>query len=356
MIFRLLRDNREFSVAFIIVLLFLILGFCDSSYLSLATVHSIFNNSLILIVIATGATMVMSTRGLDVSVGSVMGLAAVVTGILINAGHNITVGILAGLGCGLSCGLFNGYLVAFLRVPAIVATLGTLGLYRGFVHILTGGSWIEGLPEAFKDLTREGFLWLSPFAWVVLVLLVITHLGLRYSRLGRAMFAIGDNREGARLLGIRVGSVQLLAYAANGTLAALAGIIFASQIGFIPNTTGTGQEMRAIAASVLGGVSLLGGTGTILGAALGAYFLTTIDSVLILARMPAYLNDMIAGGILLIVLIADGKLREFVDTLLRRQKYRKFTESGFQSSDATGTASSESLVPSATINAHEVLK
>ena len=353
MIFRLLRDNRELSVALIIVVLFLILGFRDSSYLSLATVHSVFNNSLILIVIAIGATMVMATRGLDVSVGSVMGLAAAVSGILMNAGHSIAVGILAGLACGLACGLFNGYLVAFLRVPAIVATLGTLGLYRGFVHILTGGSWIEGLPEPFKDLTREGFLWLSPIAWLVIVLLVSAHLTLRYSRFGRAMFAVGDNREGARLLGIRVGSVQLAAYAANGTLAALAGIIFASQIGFIPNTAGTGQEMRAIAASVLGGVSLLGGTGTVLGAALGAYFLTTIDSVLVLSRMPAYLNDMIAGGILLIVLIADGKLREFVDNLLRRQKYRKFTESGPQSADTADAASLAS--PTATI-AHEVQK
>ncbi len=326
MIFRLMRSNREAFVAAIIVILFLALGFVDTSYLSLQTVHSVFNNSLILIVIAIGATMVMATRGLDVSVGSIMGLSAVITGILMNAGYSIPTSILIALLCGLACGLFNGYLVSFLRVPAIVATLGTLGLYRGFVHLLSGGSWIEGLPEGFKDLTREGFMGLSPFAWLVLILLFTAHFGLRHSRFGRSMFAVGDNREGAHLLGIRVGHIQLTAYAINGMLAALAGIIFASQIGFIPNTAGTGQEMRAIASSVLGGVSLLGGTGTVLGAALGAYFLTTIDSVLVLLRLEAYWNDMIAGAILLIVLIADGKLREFVDSMLRRQKYHKFLE------------------------------
>jgi AI-2 transport system permease protein len=194
------------------------------------------------------------------------------------------------------------------------------------VHLITGGSWIEGLPEGFKALTHNEIFGLSPCAWLVVVLLVLAHLGLRYSQYGRSLFAVGDNREGARLIGIRVRQVQLSAYVANGVLAALAGIIFASQIGFIPNTAGNGQEMKAIASSVLGGVSLLGGTGTVIGAALGAYFLTAIDSVLVLLRLEAYWNDVIAGAILLVVLIADGKIREIVDHLQRMQKYRKFLD------------------------------
>ena len=194
------------------------------------------------------------------------------------------------------------------------------------MHLLSGGSWIEGLPEGFKALTKAGSLGLSPVAWLVLVLLIVAHLGLRYTAFGRSMFAVGDNREGARLIGIRVNEVQIVAYGLNGLLAALAGVIFASQIGFIPNTAGTGMEMRAIASSVLGGVSLLGGTGTVLGAALGAYFMTSIDSILVLLRLEAYWNDIIAGAILLVVLITDGKIREAVDRLLRYQKYRKFID------------------------------
>lgn len=326
MIIRFLQRHREASVALIIVFLFAILGLVDRTYLSLDTVLLVYGNSLILFVLAIGATMVMATHGLDVSVGSIMGLAAVVAGLLMNAGWGIPASIGVSLLIGLVCGLFNGALVSLLNVSAIVATLGTLGLYRGFVHLLSGGAWIEGLPENFKALTKAGSLGLSPVAWLVLVLLIVSHLGLRYTAFGRSMFAVGDNREGARLIGIRVNEVQIAAYGLNGLLSALAGVIFASQIGFIPNTAGTGMEMRAIASSVLGGVSLLGGTGTVLGAALGAYFMTSIDSILVLLRLQAYWNDIIAGAILLVVLITDGKIREAVDRLLRYQKYRKFID------------------------------
>lgn len=326
MIIRFLQRNREASVALIIILLFAVLGLVDHSYLSIDTVALVYGNSLILFVLAIGATMVMATHGLDVSVGSIMGLAAVVAGLLMNAGWAIPSAIFVALLVGLLCGLFNGILVSLLKVSAIVATLGTLGLYRGFVHLLSGGAWIEGLPEGFKALTKAGSLGLSFFAWLVLALLVVAHLSLRYTAVGRSLFAVGDNRDGARLIGIRVDEVQIVAYGVNGVLAALAGVIFASQIGFIPNTAGTGMEMRAIASSVLGGVSLLGGTGTVLGAALGAYFMTSIDSILVLLRLEAYWNDIIAGAILLVVLITDGKIREAVDRHLRYQKYRKFIE------------------------------
>jgi AI-2 transport system permease protein len=326
MIIRFLQRNREASVALIIILLFAVLGLVDHSYLSIDTVALVYGNSLILFVLAIGATMVMATHGLDVSVGSIMGLAAVVAGLLMNAGWAVPSAIFVALLVGLVCGLFNGILVSLLKVSAIVATLGTLGLYRGFVHLLSGGAWIEGLPEGFKALTKAGSFGLSFFAWLVLALLVVAHLSLRYTAVGRSLFAVGDNRDGARLIGIRVDEVQIVAYGINGVLAALAGVIFASQIGFIPNTAGTGMEMRAIASSVLGGVSLLGGTGTVLGAALGAYFMTSIDSILVLLRLEAYWNDIIAGAILLVVLITDGKIREAVDRHLRYQKYRKFIE------------------------------
>ncbi|OKL43397.1 autoinducer 2 ABC transporter permease LsrC [Pseudovibrio exalbescens] len=334
MLIRFLQNNREASVAAIILILFVLLGLVDTSYLSFDTVVSIYNNSLILVVIAIGSTLVMATRGLDVSIGSIMGLSAAIAGILMNGGYGIGLSVAVALFVGLLCGLFNGFMVAVLRVPAIVATLGTLGLFRGLVHLSTGGSWIEGLPEGFKGLSHAVFLGLSPFAWIVLILLIGTHCWLRYTAFGRSLFAVGDNREGARLLGIRVRSVQLTAYAINGILAAFAGIIFAAQIGFIPNTAGNAMEMRAIASSVLGGVSLLGGTGTVVGAGLGAYFMTSIDSVLVMLRLDAFWNDMIAGAILLLVLVADGKIREAMGASLRYHKYRKFLEPESSSSSA----------------------
>ncbi len=126
---------------------------------------------------------------------------------------------------------------------------------------------------------------------------------------GRSFYVTGDNLQGARQLGVRTEAIRIVAFSLNGCMAALAGIVFASQIGFIPNQTGTGLEMKAIAACVLGGISLLGGSGAIIGAVLGAWFLTQIDSVLVLLRIPAWWNDFIAGMVLLAVLVFDGRLR-----------------------------------------------
>ena len=158
---RFLQNNREASVAIIIVMLLAVLAISDPSYLKIETLLSIYSNSLTLFVLAIGATMVMATRGLDVSVGSIMGLSAAIAGVCMNDGLGIVPSIGIALFVGLICGLFNGFMVAILRVPAIVATLGTLGFFRGCVHLTTGGSWIEGLPEAFKGLSHAWFLGLS---------------------------------------------------------------------------------------------------------------------------------------------------------------------------------------------------
>ncbi len=163
-------------------------------------------------------------------------------------------------------GRFNGLLVVGLRIPAIVATLGTLGLYRGVMLLWTGGKWIEGLPDSLKSLSEPAFIGVSPLGWLVLALLLGGRLAAVAHAFGRDFYAVGDNLAAARQLGVAVNRTRMLAFTLNGMLAACAGIVFAAQIGFVPNQTGSGLEMKAIAACVLGGISLLGGTGTLLGA------------------------------------------------------------------------------------------
>lgn len=147
---------------------------------------------------------------------------------------------------------FNGVLVAWLKIPAIVATLGTLGLYRGIMLLWTGGKWIEGLPAGLKQLSAPVFLGISAIGWFTLVLALLMAWLLAKTAFGRNFYATGDNLQGARQLGVRTEMVRIMAFSLNGGMAALAGIVFASQIGFIPNQTGTGLEMKAIAACVLG--------------------------------------------------------------------------------------------------------
>ncbi|WJY11482.1 autoinducer 2 ABC transporter permease LsrC [Pectobacteriaceae bacterium C80] len=320
-----IQNNREGTALLAILALFALLAAIDSSYFNLQTFTMIFSSAHILILLAIGATMVMLTRNIDVSVGSITGLCAVTIGMALNAGFSLAISCLLTLLVGMVAGCFNGILVAWLRIPAIVATLGTLGLYRGLMLLLTGGKWIEGLPEDLKSLSTPILFSISPIGWLIILLILAMAWLLGKTAFGRSFYATGDNLQGARQLGIRTDSIRIFAFSMNGVMAALAGIVFASQIGFIPNQTGSGLEMKAIAACVLGGISLLGGTGTIIGAILGAYLLTQIDSVLVLLRLPAWWNDFIAGLVLLGVLVFDGRLRCAIERNIRQQKYARFT-------------------------------
>lgn len=299
-------------------------GFLDRQYLSVQTLTMVYSSAQILILLAMGATLVMLTRNIDVSVGSITGMCAVLLGMLLNAGYSLPVACVATLLLGLLAGFFNGVLVAWLKIPAIVATLGTLGLYRGIMLLWTGGKWIEGLPAELKQLSAPLLLGVSAIGWLTIILVAFMAWLLAKTAFGRSFYATGDNLQGARQLGVRTEAIRIVAFSLNGCMAALAGIVFASQIGFIPNQTGTGLEMKAIAACVLGGISLLGGSGAIIGAVLGAWFLTQIDSVLVLLRIPAWWNDFIAGLVLLAVLVFDGRLRCALERNLRRQKYARF--------------------------------
>ncbi|HBR1417368.1 TPA: autoinducer 2 ABC transporter permease LsrC [Klebsiella quasipneumoniae subsp. similipneumoniae] len=319
-----LFKNRELSAFFAIVALFAVLVALNPAYFSLQTLAMIFASSQILCLLALGATLVMLTRNIDVSVGSTVGLCAIAVGVALNNGYGLATAIAFALVIGALAGAFNGLLVVGLRIPAIVATLGTLGLYRGVMLLWTGGKWIEGLPDSLKSLSEPAFIGVSPLGWLVLALLLAGGWLLSRTASGRDFYAVGDNLAAARQLGVAVNRTRMLAFTLNGMLAACAGIVFAAQIGFVPNQTGSGLEMKAIAACVLGGISLLGGTGTLLGAFLGAFFLTQIDTVLVLFRLPAWWNDFIAGLVLLGVLVLDGRLRQALARHQRALKYSRF--------------------------------
>ena len=319
-----LLKNRELSAFFAIVALFVVLVALNPAYFSLQTLAMIFASSQILCLLALGATLVMLTRNIDVSVGSTVGLCAIAVGVALNNGYGLATAIAFALAIGALAGAFNGLLVVGLRIPAIVATLGTLGLYRGVMLLWTGGKWIEGLPDSLKSLSEPAFIGVSPLGWLVLALLLAGGWLLSRTAFGRDFYAVGDNLAAARQLGVAVNRTRMLAFTLNGMLAACAGIVFAAQMGFVPNQTGSGLEMKAIAACVLGGISLLGGTGTLLGAFLGAFFLTQIDTVLVLFRLPAWWNDFIAGLVLLGVLVLDGRLRQALARHQRALKYSRF--------------------------------
>lgn len=321
MLERIARE-RVATLFLVTLIVLLLVGAAAPGFLSTRTASIIWSNGLVLMLVALGIFPVILTRNIDVSGGSVLGLSAVTLGLTVNAGASLPVAIAAALGAGVAAGALNGGLVALLGVPSIVTTLGTLGLFRGVMLIATGGEWIEELPQGVKDLSGKGFVGLSAVGIVALVLIGAVWLVLR-TRRGHWIFAVGDNREAARHLGLPLRRIEFLAFVWAGAMYAIAGIAFAAQIGFVPNQAGSGMELRAIAALVLGGISLLGGVGSVAGVAIGVIFFTSIDTALVFLKIPAYWNDLIGGAMLLAVLLIDGRLRIALEARDRAARYRR---------------------------------
>lgn len=313
--------NRVITLLLVLALAYSAIGAVAPGYLSGATAASVLSSSLVLMLISLGTMIVILTRNIDVSSGSVLGLSAAVLGLSLNAGVSLPLAIVFCLATGAAAGAFNGLIVAYLGIPSIVATLGTLGLYRGIMLVLTGGRWIEDLPQGLKALAGNLGFGFSALTIVVLALVALAWIVLRRTRFGRYFYAVGDNRAAAHHLGVPLRLVQFTAFVATGVCAALAGLVFAAQIGFIPNQAGNGVELKAIAVNVLGGVSLLGGTGSVAGVFAAVIFITSIDSALVFLKIPAYWNDFIAGAILLSVLLLDGRIRQIVDRRIRARRY-----------------------------------
>ena len=304
--------SREFLVLALLVAMILAVSTVNAAVLRPITLINIVNSSLFLMLIAIGQMFVVMTRGIDVSVGAIAGLAAVIFGLALNAGIPLPIAMLCALATGLVCGCVNAAGIVFVGVPPIIMTLGTLGAYRGLMRVLTGGSWIESIPQTIKALAVTRYLSVPLMVWAVAALVVVLAILLSRIKAVRNFYAVGDNREGAYLLGIDVRTTEFTAYALAGLFSGAAAIVFAGQIGFVPMQTGSGQELKAIAAVVLGGVSLMGGTGSIWSAVIGAVFLTAVDSMMIFLKVPGSWNNAVAGGVLLAVVVSDYLIRRTV--------------------------------------------
>ena len=309
---RRILKSREFLVLALLVAMILAVSTTNSAVLRPLTLINIVNSSLVLMLISIGQMFVVMTRGIDVSVGAITGLAAVIFGLTLEAGVPLPIAMLCALATGLVCGCINAAGIVFVGVPPIIMTLGTLGAYRGLMRVITGGSWIESIPQSIKALAVTRYISVPLMVWAVVALVIVLAILLSRIKAVRNFYAVGDNREGAYLLGINVRATEFTAYALAGLFSGAAAIVFTGQIGFVPMQTGSGQELKAIAAVVLGGVSLMGGTGSVWSAVIGALFLTTVDSMMIFLKVPGSWNNAVAGGVLLAIVVFDYLIRRTV--------------------------------------------
>jgi rhamnose transport system permease protein len=281
----------------------------NSRFLSAQSIRDILLGTAILAVLAVGQAIVMITRNIDLSVGSVLGLSAFAVGSLLrdHPGLPVFAALLAGLVIGAVCGMLNGVLVRFGQVPALVVTLGTLYVVRGANYLWAGGQQINAdeLPRSFLDFGTSAVAGVPWLVLIALVVLAVATVVLRNYPFGRELYAMGSSPQAARLVGIAVGRNTIAAFVVSGGLAGLAGVLFAARFGTIDAAAGTGYELNVVAAAVVGGVAVFGGSGTVWGAGLGALLLTVIGSSLAVLDVDQFWQQAIVGALILLAIGAD---------------------------------------------------
>ena len=295
-------------------------------FLSAQSIRDLLLNASIVALLTVGQTLVVITRNVDLSVGSVLGLTAFVTGNLFvdHPGLPIVAALLVGVLIGVACGAVNGAITAVGRVPSLVVTLGTLYVYRGIDYAFAGGRQVnaENLPDSLLNLGSGRVLGVPYLAIVTVVVVAAAAWALRSYRWGRELYAIGSNPDAAVLAGVPVGRRVLAAFVASGAVAGLAGALWTARFGTVDAAAGTGFELQVIAAVVVGGVAIFGGSGTVVGAALGALLLSTIGSALVVLRVPAFWLQAIAGALLLGAIALDRLIGLRLASALRQRSVR----------------------------------
>jgi rhamnose transport system permease protein len=326
-----LRPERikELSLLGVLVATVLMFSVVVDDYLSARFVSRLLIAISITAILAAGESIVIITRNIDLSIGSIVGVSAYLTSEYLadHQGLPAPAAVTIAVGIGVVLGLVNGVLVAIAKVPSIIVTLGTLSIFRSLLVGHAGGKTIAtgDLPKWLVDMPRSNVLTIGDYEIrtmfvLALAIIVVLHIVLQYTRAGRQIYAVGSNPEAARQAGLRERRVQVLAFAVSGGLAGFAGFLYVARFGTINVTAGSGLELAAIAAAVVGGVSTLGGSGTILGAFLGAVLIAVLDQSLVrVEQISEFWRDAILGALIVLAVLLDVALGRHLRARAREQ-------------------------------------
>ncbi len=299
-----LRIQQEAVVGFAIAVLILIGSLSNAQFLTPGNLSDIAVNAAYISVAAVGMTLVIVSGNIDISVGSILGVCATIAGELARSGQPVVVAFAVAILVGGLLGAVNGLLVAYANIPAIVVTLGMLSILRGGLILVTQGRWIEQLPTEFFFSQRSTLGVPNPI-WVMAGVVLLGALFMKYHPIGRAIYAVGNNAEAARLAGINPRSVRMFVFVVNGLLVGLASVLYASKFTAIQSNAGQGFELIVITSAVVGGVSILGGSGTVFGALLGALLLSLIGTVSIFLQVSPFWLQTVQGLLILLTVLVD---------------------------------------------------
>ncbi|HVT53307.1 MAG TPA: ABC transporter permease [Dongiaceae bacterium] len=296
--------GQELVILGALIVLFVGVGLYNPRFLSSTNLTSVFVGNAFIAIAAIGMSMVIISGNIDVSVGSLIGVLGTIAGTLAVNGYPIIVCWLVPILIGVVINAVVGVLVAYARIPSIVVTLGMLSILKGGLISATGGAWISNLPPEFM-LAQFRLFGLPSSIYFMVILTVAAALWMRYSTFGRTIYAIGGNPEAARVTGIRIERSVVAVFAIHGMFAGIAAILFATQLQVIQSTVPPNLELTVITASVVGGVSILGGTGTVIGSTLAAILFAAIGSSLVFLNVSAYWLRAVQGLMILATVLAD---------------------------------------------------
>jgi rhamnose transport system permease protein len=334
---RFLNNNiKELVTAGIMVLIFAAAGIAKPELFSGGQFSSLVNSILLWmplnLTMAMGMMMVIIVRDIDLSIGSSVALSAIAAGLFFrDLGFSVPAGLGVALVIGILCGALNGFLIAYLKIPSIIVTLGTINAYRGLTYIVSSGKQISGyeLPAGMSDVVAKGITMGSFFIpWMVLItfgIAVVFFIVLKYTHFGREVYAVGSNREAAHLRGINCKRIEFMIFTITGALCGITGIMAASRFGYVnPNTTGNGLEFVVISATIIGGVSVSGGKGSVPGVLLGCLLLGTINTIIASVGIPGTVQRFSYGLIIILALLLD----RFIATMQDKTKLMAYGKPG----------------------------
>ena len=300
-----------YSLYILLLVLIIVVSVLNTNFLSAQNIKNIFQQVSINGILAVGMTFVIITGGIDLSVGSLLGFSGVIAASLVSGGGNQLLAVLAGIAAGLVFGVVNGVLVSYAKIVPFIVTLGMLSIARGFTNVYTHGSPIIKLNKAFTALGQSSFLGIGLPVWIFVCMLLVGYVLLHTTKLGRYTLAVGGNESAAKTSGINTAKIKMFAYTFNGFCCGLAGILMTAKTNAGAPNAGTGYELDAIAAAIIGGTSPSGGKGSIFGTLLGVLIFGIIQNALDILNVSSYIQQVIKGLIIIGAVWADKANRRF---------------------------------------------
>ena len=310
--FRGIFRARESGIAIPLILLIVVVSAVNPVFLDIDNLLNIARQISFTFIIGIAMTFVLIGAGLDLSVGSVLALGGVICGLVLRAlmmvmplWIAIVIAILLGILMGVITGMFNGIVVTRFKIPSLIVTLGMMYIARGVVQVLTRGNPVYPFPDEFNNLGQGYLLGVPNVVYVAVVLGILAHIVLTQTAWGRAVFAVGGNTETARLSGINVVKILTSVYILCGVASAITGVLTASRLASALSNAGTGMELQVIAACIIGGTSMFGGSGSILGTLIGAAFMSIIANGMVLMKISVYYQSIVIGAIIILAVGID---------------------------------------------------